>query len=380
MDLAKTMYAPSQLASELDVRRQYSYFEKDQAIKNMLDAVNAVSIIINKERQIVLANKTTLNLLGLESTLSILGKRPGEIFECIHAHDHVGGCGTSESCRNCGAVNTILKIISSQERVAAETRIVQNINNQQEALDLLVSGNPYQIKGETLYVLTFSDISDTQRRTALERIFFHDIINISGGLSGIITLLKEDVPLSLQDELVFLEQCFKNMVEEILAQRQLLEAESNTLVVEENQLQVQELLLELRKIYHLHPVAEGKIIALSLPAGEINFTSDYTLLKRVLSNMLKNALEAAAYGEKVTVGCSLINADKKIKFWVHNNCQLTREVQLQMFQRSFSTKGKGRGLGSYSMKLLGERYLKGEVGFTSQEGEGTTFYLILSLQ
>lgn len=34
-------------------------------------------------------------------------------------------------------------------------------------------------------------------------------------------------------------------------------------------------------------------------------------------------------------------------------------VQLQIFNRSFSTKGKGRGTGTYSMKLLTKRYLKG---------------------
>jgi signal transduction histidine kinase len=44
-----------------------------------------------------------------------------------------------------------------------------------------------------------------------------------------------------------------------------------------------------------------------------------------------------------------------------------------MFQRSFSTKGAGRGLGSYSVKLLSERYLNGKVSFTSSEDEGTTF-------
>jgi sensor histidine kinase regulating citrate/malate metabolism len=51
-----------------------------------------------------------------------------------------------------------------------------------------------------------------------------------------------------------------------------------------------------------------------------------------------------------------------------------------MFQRSFSTKGSDRGLGTYSMKLLGERYLHGEVEFTTSQEEGTTFRLILPLE
>jgi sensor histidine kinase regulating citrate/malate metabolism len=53
-------------------------------------------------------------------------------------------------------------------------------------------------------------------------------------------------------------------------------------------------------------------------------------------------------------------------------------VQLQIFQRSFSTKGEnGRGIGAYSVKLFGEGYLKGKVAFSSSDPEGTVFSLSL---
>jgi sensor histidine kinase regulating citrate/malate metabolism len=53
-------------------------------------------------------------------------------------------------------------------------------------------------------------------------------------------------------------------------------------------------------------------------------------------------------------------------------------VQLQIFQRSFSTKGdRGRGVGTYSIKLLGEQYLQGATGFESDAANGTTFWLRL---
>jgi hypothetical protein len=57
---------------------------------------------------------------------------------------------------------------------------------------------------------------------------------------------------------------------------------------------------------------------------------------------------------------------------------MPREVQLQIFQRSFSTKAdRGRGIGTYSVKLFVERYLKGTVGFVSAEPGGTTFSVTL---
>jgi sensor histidine kinase regulating citrate/malate metabolism len=52
---------------------------------------------------------------------------------------------------------------------------------------------------------------------------------------------------------------------------------------------------------------------------------------------------------------------------------MPEEVKLQVFKRSFSTKGKGRGLGTYSIKLLTEKFLKGKVYFISEENFGTEF-------
>lgn len=378
MNLVRTMYAPAEKASELELRRQYNYFSNCSSVKEMVDAISAIVIVVNKERQIVLANKKTLNLLGLDSTLPILGKRPGEVFDCIHSDQTEGGCGTTEACRNCGAVNVILKVICSNQGAHEEANIKVAEGDGFDCLNLMVHGIPYHFEGENFYIITLQDISDSQRRMALERIFFHDIINVSGGLSGLISLLKEDVPEALREDVMFIDQCFKNLLEEIVAQRQLLEAENNHLKVKEETLEANTIIREVKKVYQCHPVSEDKEIDLLLEGEEIFFKSDSILLKRVIGNMLKNALEAEKEGGKVSLGYSLTE-DKVITFWVHNSGFIPREIQLQMFQRFFSTKGKGRGLGTYSIKLLGEKYLGGIVDFSSDEEEGTTFWISLSL-
>jgi len=55
-------------------------------------------------------------------------------------------------------------------------------------------------------------------------------------------------------------------------------------------------------------------------------------------------------------------------------------VQLQVFQRSFSTKGPGRGIGTYSIRLLVSRYLRGTVDFESSKEQGTTFRVHLPFE
>ena len=58
----------------------------------------------------------------------------------------------------------------------------------------------------------------------------------------------------------------------------------------------------------------------------------------------------------------------------------SRQVQLQIFSRSFSTKGPDRGLGTYRMCLLSERYLYGRVWFESKPNQDATSYAQFPLE
>ena len=119
-------------------------------------------------------------------------------------------------------------------------------------------------------------------------------------------------------------------------------------------------------------MAEKKSIVIGNPAGEYIFKSDPTLVRRVLINMLKNALEATPARGEVLLG--YFNDEGAVTFYVHNDQFMPKEVQLQVFKRSFSTKGKDRGLGTYSIKLLTEKYLRGKVWFETDEKKGTSFF------
>ena len=93
--------------------------------------------------------------------------------------------------------------------------------------------------------------------------------------------------------------------------------------------------------------------------------------------MIRNAREASDSGHHVEV--VVRQDDDHAVITVRNEAVMPLHVQLQVFQRSFSTKGRGRGVGTYSMKLLAHDYLRGDVTFTSSEGDGTVFTLRLPL-
>ena len=91
--------------------------------------------------------------------------------------------------------------------------------------------------------------------------------------------------------------------------------------------------------------------------------------------MVKNALEAM--GEDGPVALTAVGHESNVIFSVNNPGTIPRRVQPSVFKRSFSTKGDDRGLGTYSMRLLGEHYLGGEVWFSSSKKLGTTFFISL---
>ena len=96
-------------------------------------------------------------------------------------------------------------------------------------------------------------------------------------------------------------------------------------------------------------------------------------------NMLKNAFEATEPGGTVELGCEL--QGRACRFFVSNAETIPPNVASKVFERSFSTKSDvGRGLGTYSMKLFGERILKGKVSFTTSEEYGTTFFIELPVE
>jgi len=92
-----------------------------------------------------------------------------------------------------------------------------------------------------------------------------------------------------------------------------------------------------------------------------------------LTNMLKNALEAEQKDCIILFTCRFEN--NSVTFGVHNNSFIPRDVELQIFKRNYSSKGIGRGLGTYSMKLLAERFLGGKVWFETDKEKGTTFFV-----
>jgi signal transduction histidine kinase len=371
-----THFAPAERSSASDIVETKKLLADEESLLDLLGAVSGITAILNENRQIVYANDELLGLLGINSIEPVLGKRPGEAVGCIHSGEYVYGCGTSEACTVCGAVTAILESQQTGLKSTKETRITSELGGKQISWDLKVSSAPVRIKDHQYYIFTIQDISDEKRRENLEKIFFHDLQNTAGSLNGLLTILKDGTtPEEAHQIIEMSEEASRDILEEILIHRQLRAAENGDLTVDIKLIGSFALLKSAVGRIEGHEVAKEKIIIVEDNSSGAEIKTDRILMQRVIINLLKNALEATEKGGKVYAG--IRNFEDKVRFEVKNDKVMPKEVQMQVFQRSFSTKGTGRGVGTYSIKLLSENYLKGKAGFSSSETEGTVFYVDL---
>jgi signal transduction histidine kinase len=364
-----TYFAAPERAEADDVARINNVLTSDGGLCAIINAMPEFVMIAGPTRQVLLVNRAMEEFAISQGCDNWIGLRPGEILACRHALEAGNGCGTGEACRSCGAVETILSALSGSH-ASHECRIMRDTPQGFEALDLKVWGTPFQWQGMELAIVVAIDISDEKRRKVLERLFFHDILNTAGAIDGLAQVLLEDLmPIEeAKDTLLMMSQ---KLVSEIRSQRELLAAENGELTVRPTPVNSHLLLESVKSCYENTVMGRGRNIIINQDSTSTNFYSDEQIMSRVLGNLLQNALEATSEDGTVTLGC--ITAEKNVIFWCNNHGVLSKESQLQIFNRSFTTKGEGRGIGLYSVKLMTERYLKGKVYFTSEYSSGTTF-------
>lgn len=361
-------------------------------------------VFVNEARQLVWANRAALELFELPADSEPWGLRVGEAFACVHSRGAPDGCGTAAHCALCGAAHGMAHALHGEHH-EEDYLVMRDGTGKVESLDLSIWSKPFVIGDSRFVVLSIRDISAIRRRDTLERVFYHDLLNTAHGLRGLLSTVSGEVGEGRRVELA--RSAAEHLVEEIESQRALKAAEDRSLTVEPVPVEAAELAKTLIDFFRF-PL-EGKGVSLEVDSSSEPFVLlvDRSLLRRVLSNMVKNAIEASARGDLVLVGYGTRlppfdgapgpdgfsggypvepsragpgwGKDPSGFFWTVNRAAMEGAVRERVFERAFSTKGKGRGFGTYGMRLITERYLGGRVAFSSEEGAGTRFTVELPL-
>lgn len=341
--------------------------ESMQFAKLLKDAPNVI-MILNLQRQVIYLNRNPVEADEAANTSS-QGHRPGVCLGCINVVKGELGCGSSEFCKVCG-FNTAITASEHGEQATNECNIALKNG---ASLTLSVTTKPFNHNGETFIFCALEDVSERKRRQMLENIFLHDILNTASVLQGL-SQAFELLPSKRIKSMI--QEVSANITDEIQSYKLLSTAETHTLETNITDVKLKSITLDVVKsLRSIQRFSNREILVDCDEASTI--TTERTLLRQVLINMLKNALEAGNGQNEVSITGKICPKDQRAEFSVHNAQHIPEKDQLKLFQKSFSTKSNGRGWGTYSIKILTEKYLKGDVSFTSTKNHGTTFRITI---
>jgi hypothetical protein len=376
-DQSFTRFAPAERATDASLKASIDDVSQNPVINTLMQMVNGFLAVLNEQRPILLVKDNLLQYAGIAHAGAIRGLRPGEFLGCTHAHEEPDGCGTGRACQTCGAVIAMVASLASNKTVQGNCFLSTEKDGVPLDLYSQVNCNPIYLNDQRYLLLFLRDTTINQQRAALERSFFHDMNNIVGALSTTCEILaQEKDPLKIGKMVDRIGRISSRILKELDIQRTLSASTPHDYELSCETASIGGLMREVMEIFQNHGASRGRNLDSIPPEPDITIDTDTILLQRILINMLVNALEATDEGGHVRFWT--VTRWDGIVFHVWNSQAIPEASIPRIFQRNFSTKpGAGRGLGTFVMKLFGERYLGGSVQFTTNATEGTTFTLRL---
>jgi PAS domain S-box-containing protein len=204
----------------------------------------------------------------------------------------------------------------------------------------------------------------------------HDIRNPLQAMVGELFLAKDEL-FSLSESLAK-----KNLQENLNS------IEENLLYIEKIVADLQDFARPLRPVVenvNVKDAIDAAFLIVNIPSnlqvsiiieeGIKSINSDCSMLKRVLVNLIQNAVQAMSKGGKLT-----LNAYKEENHVIitvkDTGIGIPEAAKEKLFTPMFTTKSKGQGFGLAVVKRMTEA-LGGKIAFQSQEGIGTTFIVSL---
>lgn len=365
-----------------------SQFDKlDQDIELVLDnpvmaeilrLTGGMIAVVNDRRQIVAASSGFRRFLDVADLGQLFGNKLGEAVSCVNVHLGARGCGTSLQCASCGILGAMLD--ADVQNKIVERRSPLQLHSKGETVDLClwVRACPLQLEGRTFIILFLTDITEEERLGEMDRIFFHDALNTALGISTACTLLERRYAKEGEAKKYarVAKTLSSQLMKDLRVHKLLCQTKEEEFQPDLESIDLGEFMREFKEIVETWSVARKVTIELIEPPVGLTINSDPHLLYRVVANMLLNACEAAREGGTIRYWAE--EAGNEVMLHVWNQAHIPEDIAPRIFQRHFSTKdGRGRGIGTHSMKFIAEKLLGGGIAFTSSKEKGTVFSLSL---
>jgi PAS domain S-box-containing protein len=236
------------------------------------------------------------------------------------------------------------------------------------------------IFSESEAVWFFDDITKKKQieqvKEDVERMMRHDLRTPLNGIVGFTKLLKKSENLSYDDieKLDKIDNCTQNILKLINNSIDLYKLETNTYEPLEKEFNLLELVNQtfedLKSIYkqkHLKPIIAYNFKETN-KTDKLIINTDYLLMYSIITNLIKNAVEASPENHEITIN---IEDKNFLTLSIHNYGAVPSIIRKNFFEK-YSTSGKfnGTGLGTYSAKLMCE-VIDGKISMRTNKDSGT---------
>lgn len=273
--------------------------------------------------------------------------------------------------------------LKNEQMIMAETTIVAKDGTE---LPVEVTAYALSFKGVELAIGFFADISERQRiatlREDVERMMRHDLRSPTMAVQTLYALLhKADNLTESQRELLeSVMRSGRRMLNIIDMSRALFKMEEGSYAINPEPVDMLALANEVAQDLDQALTRKGILIRILCnnqpPTNKQVFLiqSEPLLCYALLSNLIKNAVEASPENGEVTVD---MECEDTCDFTIHNEGVIPDSIQKNFFDK-YVTEGKsyGTGLGTYTAKLIATT-LGGSIHFTTSHAAGTTLTVLI---
>ncbi len=296
------------------------------------------------------------------------GRSLGVFLGCLHAVSG-GGCGGAPACLHCGWWRAAASA-DRGERAVFQFRLPLRAGGASEYEVRVAPCGGGGGRG------CLCDRAAAKRLRVLERALYHDALNQFAGVRNLLDLLDTGDPAQVAEYAGLIRESAAQMSDEIVWLRAIRDAEGGGLAPRLREVPVAE--VAARAVGRARAAAEARQVAVAVAVAEgVSVRTDCELAGLSLGSLVLNAVEASRRGERVAL--TFASEGGRGVFRVEGGAALTPEVACQVFQRSFSTKGEGRGMGAYGARLLVEGVLAGTVWHAAGAPAAARFCLSLPL-
>ena len=353
------------------------FFEKSDwssVASVMADTVGEGIFLFDSDLKIIMANRAFSASFSRLGAADVAGHSLCGALTCRYLTADGQG-GAAPACRECAW----FRAAEAWRRGETGDRLeLRGFAANGEAFDYAVTVRPLPSDGRGAAGLcVLCDIAPHKRLRALERVFFHDVINLAAGVSGLCGMVEESgAPVPSAETFGLIRTTARKTVDAIQRMRVLRSAESGDLTLYPHPLDCGELMRETAALFKDEADARRVEVCVVIDGEGVALNTDREIVQMAVGDLLLNAIEASGRGDRVGLACRGTNGTVVIS--VSNPAVIPPDVCCHLFERSFTTRGAGRGLGAYRAFLLCERYLNGKLSLESRAPTGTVVSMTLS--